>query len=240
MKLPGVHHGVGTVGGYHIQPGEDQSTQGLGLFFSGEFHLQRLGDVLQSGGAGDAPQPLFQRDDLLLVLRVELVIYVAHKLFNKVFHGDDTAGAAVLVHYYGKVSLSALHIPKENVGPHRLGDKIGLSQQFPQRLGTLFPGVEQIIPGVEDADDVVGVLLINGKAGEAGVTDGFHDLLVRVLRPEHDHIGAVDHHLGGGGVVELKDILNELPLLLLDFAGFFAHVHHLADIRLADPLLEMR
>ena len=48
----------------------------------------------------------------------------------------------------------------------------------------------------------------------------------------------MDHHLGGGGVVELKDILNELPLLLLDFAGFFAHVHHLADIRLADPLLE--
>ena len=46
------------------------------------------------------------------------------------------------------------------------------------------------------------------------------------------------HHVGGSGVVELKDILNEFLLLLLDIAGLLADVHQLADILFGNPLVE--
>ena len=83
--------------------------------------------------------------------------------------------------------------------------------------------------GVEDADDIVGVLLVHREPGQAGVLDGLLDLLRRVLRPEHHHIGAVDHYVLGGGVVELKNILDHFFFAGLNGALLLADIHHHAD-----------
>ncbi len=135
------------------------------------------------------------------------------------------------------MDLFGLHIPEQGVSPHRLGHKVGRSQQLPQGLGLRLPGVEQIGAGVQDADDVVGVLLVDREPGQAGLPDGADNLLVAVLGPEHDHVGAVNHDLLGGHVVELEDVVNHLLLARLNGPLLLADVHHHADLLLGDLIL---
>ena len=128
--------------------------------------------------------------------------------------------------------LFALHVPEEDVCPDRLGHEVGAAQQLLHGLGRIQPGVEQIVPGAEDADDVVGVLLIDREPGQTGGPDGLHDLLVGVAGPDHHHIGAVYHHVLGHGVVEVKDVFDHLFFVGLHGALFLADVHKSAKLLL--------
>ena len=62
------------------------------------------------------------------------------------------------------MDLLALHIPEQHVGTNRFWHKVGRSQQFPQRLRVGQLGVKQIIPGIEQTDNIVGILLAHRKA----------------------------------------------------------------------------
>ena len=165
----------------------------------------------------------------ILGTRIELVVDVAHNLLQQILHSHEAGGAAVLVHHNGQVDLPALHVAEELIGAHRLGHEIGRAQQLPHRAGGGFAGVEQPIAGVQDADDVIGVLLIHRETGQAGGLDGLRDLLRRVVHPQHHHVGAVDHHVPGGHVVKFEDVLDHLLLTGLDGALLLADVHHHAD-----------
>ena len=88
--------------------------------------------------------------------------------------------------------------------------------------------------GDQDTHHVVRVLLVDREAGKAGLLDGADDLLVGVLRPEHHHIGTVDHHVLGRHVVKLEDVFNHLLLARLDGPLLLADVHHHTDLLLRD------
>ena len=175
--------------------------------------------------------------DVLLLLGVELVVDVAHDLLQQVLHGDQAGGAAVLIHHDGQVDLLALHIPEKHVGSHRFRDEVGRAQQLPQGLGLGQLGVEQVVPGVQNAHNVIRILVVDGESGNAGVPDGAQDFLRSVPYPDHHHVGAVDHHVLGGGIVKLENVIDELFLVGLDSAPFLAQVHHHADLVLAHVFL---
>ena len=133
--------------------------------------------------------------------------------------------------------LLALHIAEQHIRAHGLGHEIRGAQQLTHGLGRFRLRVEQILARGENADDIVRVLLVDREAGQAGRADRCEDLLARVLDPQHHHVGAVDHHVLGGRVVEFKDVVNELFLIRLDRAALLAEVHHHADLILAHVLL---
>ena len=133
--------------------------------------------------------------------------------------------------------LFALHIPEEYVGAHRFRHKVGGAHQLRQGPGGILLGVEQKIPGVEDAYDVVRVLPVHGETGPPGGKDGVQYLFAGVLEPHHHHVGAVDHHVLGGGVVEFEDVLDEFLFGGLDGPPLLAQIHHHADLVLAHILL---
>ena len=56
------------------------------------------------------------------------------------------------------------------------------------------------------------------------------------VHPDKAHVGAVDHDVLGGDVVELEDVLDHVPLAGLDGALFLADIHHVADLLLGDFL----
>ena len=229
MQAVDLHLGVAAVLGDHVELGEDQPAQGLGLLVFGEVHVQGLGHIVQIRRAGDAPGIFTQGDNLLILQGVEFVVDVAHDLLQQILHGHQAGGAAVLVNDDGQVNLPALHIPEELVGAHRLGHKVGRPEQLPHRLGLRPAGIDEPLPGAEQADDVVGVLLIDREPGQAGGLYGGLDLLGRVVHPQHLHVGAVNHHVLGGHVVKLEDVLDHLFLAGLDGALLLADVHHHAD-----------
>ena len=229
MQAVQLHLGVAAVLRDHVELGKDQAAQSLGLLVLGKLHVQGLRHVVQLRRAGNAPAVVAQGDDLLILLGIELVVDVAHNLLQQILHSHEAGGAAVLVHHNGQVDLPALHVAEELIGAHRLGHEIGRAQQLPHRAGGGFAGVEQPIAGVQDADDVVGVLLIHRETGQAGGLDGLRDLLRRVVHPQHHHVGAVDHHVPGGHVVKFEDVLDHLLLTGLDGAFLLADVHHHAD-----------
>jgi len=65
------------------------------------------------------------------------------------------------------VDLPVLHIPEQHIGPHGLRDEVGGAQQLLQGEGLFLAAVEQIVTGGKDAHDVVNVLIVYRKAGQA-------------------------------------------------------------------------
>ena len=90
--------------------------------------------------------------------------------------------------------------------------------------------VKQVVPGGQDTQDIVGVLAVHREAGQAGLPDDLQNLLLLGLHREGGHVGAVDHHVPGGGVVKLKDVFDKLLLVALDGARFLALLHHGPDV----------
>ena len=134
------------------------------------------------------------------------------------------------------MSLFALHVPEQYVGGHRLRNEVGRAQQLLQRFWVGHAEVEQVLPGGENADDVIHVLLIYREAGQAGGADGVQNGLLILIQGQGDHIGAVDHHVLGGHVVKLEDVFDELLLVALDGARLLALFHHGHNIVLRDSL----
>ena len=134
------------------------------------------------------------------------------------------------------MDLFLLHIPEKHIGLDGFRHKMSRAQQLLHRTGLRLLGVEQIIPGAQDADDIVHILPAHGETGKAALPDGLQDLLPRILQPEDGHVRAVDHDLLRGDVVKLKDVLDQLFFAALDGAALLAVFHHQADLILADFL----
>ena len=147
VKPVGVQLQLFAVGGNHRQLGKDQAAQSIELLVLGEGDVQSLRQLVQVTGAGNLPEVVAQLDQIGLLLGVELVVDVAHDLFQQVLHGHQTRGPAVFVHHNGQVDLFALHIPEQHVGAHRFRNEVGGVEQLPQGLGVCLLGVEQVDPG---------------------------------------------------------------------------------------------
>ena len=74
------------------------------------------------------------------------------------------------------------------------------------------------VADVEDADDVVERLAIDGVARVRRVEDDRERLLRRHLDRDRDDVGLRHHHVGDVLVPEDEDLVDQLPLALLDLA----------------------
>ena len=125
--------------------------------------------------------------------------------------------------------LLLLHIAEQRIGRHGFGHQVGGAQQLAQGLGRIQLGIKQKIARVEDADDIVNVVVIYRKAAQPAFPDGAENLFPAFIHMQGHHIHAVYHYIGRCGVVEFKDVFNHGAFILLDGAVFTADVHHHAD-----------
>ena len=97
---------------------------------------------------------------LIARLRIEgFVANIAHQLFEQVFDGDETCGAAVFVDDDREMRLTCLHHFEQLVGLLRLGHELRRAHDSAHRLAAA-PGTfgTHHVFGVGDADNVVDVL----------------------------------------------------------------------------------
>ena len=97
--------------------------------------------------------------------------------------------------------------------------------------------VEQVVPGGQDAHNIVDILTVHREPGQPRLADGVQDLPLLRVHGEGHHVGAVEHHVLGGGVVELKDVLDKFLFIALDGARLLALLHHGPDIVLRHLIL---
>ena len=136
---------------------------------------------------------------------------------SRVTSPDD---AAVLVDDEADVDGVALHLLQQRLGLHRLGHEHGRARDAadrrvaPARL-VAEPELDEILQ-VQDADDVVGVVVDDRDARDALLEEDRHRVARGGGRVDRDHVGARHHDLAHEGVGELEDRVDELAVVLLD------------------------
>ena len=123
--------GGGTVLGNGGHAAVDQAAQGVKFLVQRHIDVQRFVHRVQIRAAGHAPEVGLQLHDILLLQGVKLVENIADNLLQQVFHGDQTARAAVFVHDDGHMRLGFLHIAQQHVRPHGFRHEIGRGAATP-------------------------------------------------------------------------------------------------------------
>ena len=126
--------------------------------------VERLGEVLQV----DLPLHyigVLPGGHYLRRLLVIFVLYVADDLLYEVLERNEPRRAAIFVDDYRKVLARLFHDVQRLVCLHRLGDVKRLAHQLFDRdlFVAVRKGAEKVLR-LEDADDVVDILLIDGNA----------------------------------------------------------------------------
>ena len=203
---------------------------GVDVFILGQ--VQRLVKVVHAGRAGHEPAAV----RLLAEVLSGLVVFVpdlAHKLFQNVLEGDDALGAAVFVHDDCHVMVL---LPQ---GAQQLGDLGGAGgvegggDEVFHRDGLFQTGDVEIFL-VDDADDVVHGVVIDGQAGIAGFCEGLRKLFQRniVLHGHHVYAGRQDLlHLH---VVELDGAADELAFPVGKLTVVLSLAHHGDELTFGD------
>jgi len=130
--------------------------------------------------------------------RVVLVLDFAHDLLKDVLQGDEARSAAVLVQGDGHVLALTAKFQKHLFEIERFGDEkrgahdgpgVGMLAAFPHEMG-------QEILGVNHAEDVVPVALIDGNAGMAVDAHEFADGSDAVIGLGTNDVGSGNHDVG--------------------------------------------
>ena len=86
---------------------------------------------------------------------------------------------------------------------------------------------------IDNANHVVAVSLVDRDTGKTLRTEDLKKLFVGAVNVCTDHIHAGDHDVLGGGVAEIKHVVDHLPLVALDDSVFMAHIHNCAELMLS-------
>ena len=153
--------------------------------------------------------------DILALLLVILVVDLADNLLQNVLQRDQSARAAILIDDDGHVDVVLLEVAQEVVDHLGLGHEVGRTDEtLPAKALGLGEMGQQVLD-IEDATDVVLVVLIDGDARIVVVNDTLEHVLVAAVDREIDDILARGHDLLGRLVAEADDAL-EHALLVLD------------------------
>ena len=221
--------------GHAAHDAADQAVEGL-VLVGGQLDAQLFGHLFQVGGAAYLPAVPVQLANLHLADGV-LVVHVAHQLFHQVVDGDDAAHPAVLVDDDGEILALLLHPAEQLVRPDALGHEEGLIHRvFHHRLAGQIVQPEVVL-GVQHAHHVVLALAADGEVSIVAVPDGAGPDAHVVLQVQADHVAPAGADLLGGGIVHIKNVLDDLVLVVFDGALLAAlHQHHL-DLVLGDHFL---
>ena len=198
-------------------------------------------DILQRYIAHQLPQPAVQL--LYVGLRVAgvvgLISQVSNQLLYQVVYGYDAHHAAVFVHDHRHGVAGLFHVAKQQVGLYSLRHKIGRMYGLVHNAPAGPVAQAEVVLGVEDADYLVRRTVTDGVESVAALVDGLFPDLVAVLQPEDNHVGAVGGDVAHHNVVKLKDVLDELFLLVVYGALLAARVYHHPYLFLADLVLRL-
>ena len=182
-------------------------------------------DVLQGRAARNDEGTVRVVLDLVGALIVVFVRDFADDLLEHVLHGDHARGPAVFVLDHGHMQLFLLEVGQDLVQRLVLGHEEGGSQKF--HNGPINLAVEQRLEqvlGVDQTEDVVLVVLVDGDAGVGALVD---DELGHVLDGAGgvgaDHVRARDHDLLDELLVQPEHVQKHGNLVALQLpvgAGF--------------------
>ncbi|MGC3989309.1 MAG: hypothetical protein QM796_06455 [Chthoniobacteraceae bacterium] len=207
---------------------EDEAVDGIdavGLEVEAE-----LGQIVEPG------RPAGEQASVAEIFEIELVLAEGHgiadEFLDQIGHGDDALGAAVFI----KDDREALRAGEEAAEQierlHRLGDEGGRAH----KLGIGDGGIEQQRLDVEDAEDVIGRVAIDGHAMVAlglELADGF---LVGEIVGDGEDIDARRHAIADGLVTKLDDFLDDLGFRRLERAFLGADFHERLQFVIAQDL----
>src|SRR5437762_2350681 len=188
----------------------------------GDVEFQEFVDVVHADPAVE--DHFIGRNELNLVLFADVVLVLDRPddLFENVFDRDRTGGATVLVHDDRHMHAILAQVAKHVLDLVRFGCEVGLAGDLSERLLLAADHGAQQVLGVEHADDVIQVALVDGDPGMAMLgheIDGFLDRLVDFDRHQ---VGARDHDLANPHVAHFEDAMDHLALFFFEDTLFFA------------------
>ncbi len=149
------------------------------------------------GGGQDAPLVLAFREDGVFLGFVEFVFDVADDLFQHVFHRDQAGDAAVLVDDDGLVVAAGAELVQQHVQALGFRNEHGRAHQR-AHFDAGFQHAAQQVLGQQDADDVVAVAFVDGKARVRGLDDRGDQMGEGLGDVEQVHARARDHDVADG------------------------------------------
>src|SRR5690606_32799939 len=141
---------------------------------------------------GDGVVPL----DHTRTAAVVLVGDFADDLLDQVLKCDDAGGAAVFIDDDRELVASGAQFGHEHIEVLRLGNAQRLSREGADRnLSAAFARHRNGGLQMNDAGDVVKIVVIDRKAAVAGATSQLNDILSRVPRRDRVHARTWRHHI---------------------------------------------
>ncbi len=95
----------------------------------------------------------------------------------------------------------------------------------------------QQVLGVQDADDVLGLVAPQRDAGELGLEHRADDLFRRIVGIDRHHLGAMDHDVGNFEVAEAENVLDVFRLALFHLAVLGRHLDEPLDLDVGEDFL---
>ena len=128
--------------------------------------MQLLVDIVDEGPAHDLIAVGAELPDRHLDLLI-ILIDISDDLLHEILHGNHTADSAVLVHYYGHLTLIFLHSLEHGVRLHVLIDEVSRLNQAADIdviEAAFLLGPDGKVLHAYDSDNVVNIVIINRNA----------------------------------------------------------------------------
>ena len=163
---------------------------------------------------------------------IVLVLDLTHDLLHDVLQGHDPGHPPVFVDHHGHVHLLFLELTQEDVD--RLGRR-GIVDRAEESVQGWIWGVhlgEEVLR-VEGPHHVVGDTVVDREPRVSICSYDLPRLDRRGPHLDRLHIGARNHHLLGGHLVEVEDAAYHLSVLSVDQAALLARVDQRLDLFIA-------
>ena len=163
--------------------------------------------------------------DRILFIVIVLIPDVSHDFFQKIFQGDHSHGSAIFIQYDGEIDRILSHFYHQLggflifIGEIRFTHDIA-DMKFSGRMD------QEEIFDVDDSNHIVAVILINRNTGETFRTENLQKLFIGTVDIHAYHIYPRDHNILGGGITEIKHVIDHLAFVTFDDAIFVADIHN--------------
>src|SRR5215475_2433009 len=164
-----------------------------------------------------------------------LVVFVldfADDLFEYVFERQNALDAAVFVDDYRQMDAAILQTLQDVAESGRVRNEDRLAHDIFQIEAALFEQEGHDVLAVKHADNLVEIPFVDGQARIARDLKLAHDLLKTGALFERHDLGSRDHDFARGQVGEIEDVVNHLPLFLLQMARLMAEINQVAKFLL--------
>ena len=168
---------------------------------------------------------------------IPFIVDLADQLLQHVLHGNNTEGAAVVIHHNGDMYLLALEFGKQPGDLHAAVNIHRLGHQLFQFKVLIEQGGLQNIPGMNHTDDVIHRFAVYGNTGKAFLGDDLQYLLRGGVLIDGDHIDTGGKDILHGGVIEFQSRLDQLLFLLLQYALLLDGIQHIHQFLLGNGRL---